>query len=137
MFFNADDKSAVKSVNFLEEVGTLYDLLIYLLGNAKRILNSPRIQIDFFKAIHVLKRTISSMKTDITDKSGEQKKEIFAEQESVLNNAILLLEKRGEIIDQFTKNNITSRGVKFFDAPEKIKKSTPKTPSQKNQFLNR
>ena len=77
------------------------------------------------------------MKTDITDKSGEQKKEIFAEQESVLNNAILLLEKRGEIIDQFTKNNITSRGVKFFDAPEKIKKSTPKTPSQKNQFLNR
>ena len=137
LFFNADDKSAVKSVNFLEEVGTLYDLLIYLLGNAKRILNSPRIPIDFFKAIHVLKRTISSMKTDITDKSGEQKKEIFAEQESVLNNAILLLEKRGEIIDQFTKNNITSRGVKFFDAPEKIKKSTPKTLSQKNQFLNR
>ena len=123
MFFNADDKSAVKSVNFLEEVGTLYDLLIYLLGNAKRILNSPRIQIDFFKAIHVLKRTISSMKTDITDKSGEQKKEIFAEQESVLNNAILLLEKRGEIIDQFTKNNITSRGVKFFDAPEKYAKN--------------
>ena len=43
------------------------------------------------------------MKIDITDQSEEQKKNIFAEQESVLSNAEMLLEKRGEIIDQFTK----------------------------------
>ena len=38
----------------------------------------------------------------------------------------MLLEKRGEIIDPFTKNNIISRGEKVFDAPKKILKSTPK-----------
>ena len=54
------------------------------------------------------------MKTDITDQSEEQKKKIFAEQESVLKNAKLLLEKRGEIINQFTKNNIISRGWEIF-----------------------
>ena len=31
-FFNIDEKPVVKSVDFLEEVGTLYDLLIYLLA---------------------------------------------------------------------------------------------------------
>ena len=36
----------------------------------------------------------------------------------------MLLKKRGEIINQFTKNNIISRGEKFFDSPQKIKKST-------------
>ena len=41
--------------------------------------------------------------------SEEQKKDIFAEQESVLNNAEVLLKKRQEITDQFTKNNIISR----------------------------
>ena len=80
----------------------------------------------FFEAICVLKTTISSMKPDIKDQSEEQKKVIFAEQESVLNNAKMLLEKRGEIIDPFTKNNIISRGEKVFDAPKKILKSTPK-----------
>ena len=88
----------------------MYDLLIYLLPNADRVLNSAQTQINFFKVINVLKTTISSMKTDITDQSEEQKKKIFAEQESVLKNAKLLLEKRGEIINQFTKNNIISRG---------------------------
>ena len=53
--------------------------------------------------MHVLKTIILSMKIDITDQSEEQKKNIFAEQESVLSNAEMLLEKRGEIIDQFTK----------------------------------
>ena len=38
----------------------------------------------FFEAIYVLKTTISSMKPDIKDQSEEQKKIIFAEQESVL-----------------------------------------------------
>ena len=40
----------------------------------------------------------------------------------------LFLEKRTEIIEQFTKNNIISRGENFFDAPKKILKSTPKKP---------
>ena len=52
-----------------------------------------------------------------------------------LNNAEALLKKRQEIISQFTKNNIISRGDKFFDVPKKIEKSTPK--NQKNQFLSR
>ena len=30
LLFRIDDKSVVKSVDFLEEIGTLYDLLIYL-----------------------------------------------------------------------------------------------------------
>ena len=33
LFFEIDDKSVVKSADFLEEIGTLYDLLIYLLDN--------------------------------------------------------------------------------------------------------
>ena len=66
------------------------------------------------------------METDITDQSEEQKKKIFAEQESVLNNAIFLLKKRGEIIDEFKNIYIISRGERFFDVPEKILKSTPK-----------
>ena len=44
------------------------------------------------------------MKTDITDQSEEQKKKMFVEQENVLSNAEMLLEKRGELFDQFTKN---------------------------------
>ena len=84
----------------------MYDLLIYLLGNVKRILNSTETQIHLFKAIHVLEILISSMKNDITDQIEEQKKEIFGVQKSVLNNAKVLLAKRQEIIDQFTKNNI-------------------------------
>ena len=44
---------------FLEEIGTLYDLLIYLLDNPMTIITSLETQIYFFKA----------MKTDITDQS--------------------------------------------------------------------
>ena len=69
----------------------MYDLLIYLLGNGKRVLNSTEVQVDFFKAIYVLK---TSMKNDITDQSEEQKKKTFEEQESVLNDAEVLLEVR-------------------------------------------
>ena len=94
MFFNIDDKSFVKNVDFLKEFGTVYDLLIYLLGNANRIINSSEDQINFFKAIYVLKTIISSMKNDIIDQKEEQKSKLFAEQESVLNNVKLLLEKK-------------------------------------------
>ena len=46
------------------------------------------------------------MKTDITDKSEELKKKIFAEKENVLSNAEMLFKKRGELINQFSKKNI-------------------------------
>ena len=73
LFFKIENKSAVKDVYFLKEFGTLYDLLIYLLNN-KRITISSRNQLNFLEAINVLEIIISSMKSDVTDKSEEQKK---------------------------------------------------------------
>ena len=61
MFFQIDDKSVNNDVDFLEEIGTLYDLLIYLLDNSMRIGNSAQVQLNFFKAITSLKIIISSM----------------------------------------------------------------------------
>ena len=78
MFFSRDDKSVVKSVGFLEEFGTLYDLMIYLRDNSMRMITSSEDQLNFFEAMTVLKKNISDMKTDVTDKSEEQKKKIFA-----------------------------------------------------------
>ena len=56
MFFSIDDKSVVKSVDLLEEFGTLYDLLVYILGNAERIIISSEDQTNFLKAIALLKK---------------------------------------------------------------------------------
>ena len=75
LFFEIDDKSVVKSADFLKEIGTLYDLLIYLLDNSMNAVTSGQIQGDFFKAITTLKIIISKLKPDITDQSEEQKKE--------------------------------------------------------------
>ena len=72
------------------------------------------------------------MKIDITDQSEEQKNKIFPKQESVLNNAEVLLEKRNDIIKQFGKNNIISNGEKFFGAPKKSKESISKKSEQKS-----
>ena len=83
LFFEIDDKSVVKIADFLEEIGTLYDLLIYLLDNPMNTVTSAQIQGYFFKTTTVLKEIISSMKTDITDQSEEEKKKIFAKQENV------------------------------------------------------
>ena len=55
----------------------------------------------------------------------------LAEQENVLSNAEMLLKKRGELIDQFSKNNIISKGEKFFDAPKKSEESIPDKSKQK------
>ena len=41
----------------------------------------------------------------------------------------MLLKKRGELIEQFSKNNIISKNEKFYDAPKKSKESI----SEKNQ----
>ena len=56
LFFEIDDKSVVKGVDFLEEFGTLYDLLIYLFDNAERIIISSEDQLNFLKTISVLKK---------------------------------------------------------------------------------
>ena len=72
------------------------------------------------------------MKIDIADQSEEQKKKILAKQESLLNNAELLLEKRNNLIDQFTKNNVISMGDKFYDAPKKSEESILEKLEQKS-----
>ena len=99
MFFEINDKSVVKSVDFLKEIGTLYDLLIYLLDNSIKIATSAQTQLDFFKAITALKIIISNIKTDITDQSEKELKKILAEQENVSSIAKMLLTKRGELIE--------------------------------------
>ena len=128
LFFEINNKSVVKSVGFLEEIGTLYDLLVYLLDNSMRIVTSTQTQGDFLKAITILRIIISNIKTDITDQSKEEKKKIFAEQGNVLSSAQMLLIKRRELLDQSAKNNIISKNEKIFDAPKKIGKSTLKKP---------
>ena len=131
LFFSIYDKSAVKNADFLEELVTLYGLLIYLLDNSIRIISSTKAQAELLEAIAVLKKIISSIKTDVTDQSREQKKKNFAEQESVLNNAELLLKKRYDIINQFAKNNIISRNEKFYDAPKKSEERISENSEQK------
>ena len=131
LLFETDDKLVVKSFDFLKDIVTLYDLLICLLDNSMTILTSTQTQIDFFKAITVLIIIISNMKTDITDQSEEEKKKIFAEQENILSNTEMLLKKRGELIDQFSKNNIISKGEKYYYAPKKSEESISKKSEQK------
>ena len=97
-----------------------------------RIANSPQAQLDFVKAITSLKIIISSLKTDIKDQSEEEKKKIFAKQENVLSNGEMLLEKTGELIDQFSKNNIISNNEKFYDAPKINEKSISEKLEQKS-----
>ena len=123
MFFDTDIKSAVKSADFLKETGTLYDLLIYFLGNRINLINSVQILSHFFKAIGTLKIIISNLNTDITDQSEEPKNKIFAKQENVLSNAEILLEKRNNLIEQFSKHNIISMCEKFYDAPKTSEES--------------
>ena len=131
LLFEIEDKLVVKSVDFFKDIGTLYDLLICLLDNSMTILTSTQTQIDFFKAITVLIIIISNMKTDITDESEEEKTKIFAEQENILSNTEMLLKKRGELIDQFSKNNIISKGEKYYYAPKKSEESISKKSEQK------
>ena len=78
LLFEIDDKAVVKSADFLKEIGTLYDLLSYLLDNSMNAVTSAQTQLNFFKAITVLETIILNIKTDITDQSEEQKKKILA-----------------------------------------------------------
>ena len=68
-----DGSSIIKNFDILENFGTLYDLLIYLLGNAKRIINSAEIQAQLFKVIEVLKTIISKMLLQIKVKNRKKK----------------------------------------------------------------
>ena len=97
----------------------MYDLLIYLLNNSMRIIISSEDQTKFFEAIIILKTIISSMKTGIKDQGEEGKKKLFAKQENFLSNAEMLLKKIGELIKQFSENNIISKNEKFFDVSKK------------------
>ena len=106
--------------------------MIYLLDNPINVINSAQIQGDFFKAITTLKIIISNLKTDITDQSEEQKKKLYAKQENVLSNADMLLIKRGELIEQFSKNNIISKDEKFYDTPKKSEESISEKLEQKS-----
>ena len=119
MFFEIKDKSVSKDVDFLKEFSTLYNLLIHLLGNNKRLTISLEDQLKLLKAVSVLEATIPSIKNDITDQSEEQKKKIFVKQESVLNNAKVLLEERNNLIGKFSKSNKISQDEKFYGSPKK------------------
>ena len=123
LFFKLNEAAAVKNVDFLQKFGTFSDLLSFLLNNSMRIITSVEDQTKIFKAITVLRIIISNMKTDIADQSKEEKKKVFAEQKIVLSNAEMLLEQRQELIDQFSKNDIISKGEKFYGAPKRVKKA--------------
>ena len=97
-----------------------------------RMTTSAKDQIMFLEAITVLKAIILSMKTDIKDQSEEVKKKIFAKQENVLSNSEMLLRKRGELIEQFSKNNIISKNGKFYDASKKSEESILEKSEQKS-----
>ena len=96
-----------------------------------RIITSTETQTDFLKAITVLKIIISNMKADISGQSEEQTKKILIEQENVLSNAEMLLKKKGDLIDQFSKNNIISKGEKFYDTPNNSQESISEKSKQK------
>ena len=135
MFFSIYDKSAVKSFDFLDEFGTLYNLLIYLLNNSIRIISSTKAQTEFLEATTALKIIISSIKADVTNQSEEEKNKIFAERENVLSNAEMLFIKRGELIKQFSKNNTISKNAKFYDTPKKSEESISEKSEQKSDQL--
>ena len=49
LFFKLNKASVVKNIDFLNEIGPLYDLLIFLLDNSMRIVTSTETRIDFLK----------------------------------------------------------------------------------------
>ena len=73
LFFEIDDP-VIKSFDFLENVGMLYDLLINLLNENENIHNSLVMQIYLAKIISKLKTTISEKNENITAESEKQKK---------------------------------------------------------------
>ena len=76
-FFETDDP-VIKSFDLLENVGTLYDLLINLLNENENKLDSLNTQVYLTKIISKLKITIFEKIENITDKSEEEKKRNFS-----------------------------------------------------------
>ena len=139
MFSEIDDKSVVKSVDFLEEIGILYDSLIYLLENSKMLLIFMESQLDLAKVITILEIVITNIKKwRYRSKWRRKKKEIIAEQESVLNKVKVLFQKRERLIEQFGKNNIISKDKKYYYVLEKSEESIQSNQNKNliNQFLN-
>ena len=97
---------------------------IYL-AIVKELLFLQKINWSPWKQYLYLKQLSQTSKLALQIKVKNEKKKIFAKQESVLSNAEMLLIKRGELLDQFAKNNIISKDEKFFDEPKNIEKSTP------------
>ena len=77
MFFEIDNKSVVKSADFSKEIGTLYDLLIYLFDNPINAVTSAQIQGDFFKPITTLKNNYFKPKNWHYRSEWRTKKENF------------------------------------------------------------
>ena len=129
LFFEIDD-SVIRSYDFLENVGTLYDLLINLLNENETILDSSAMQLDLNKIMLWLKSIISKKNENITDKSKKQTKNFFAPN-SVITNSSELITKTGDIINQFNKGNIITKSEKFSEALKKITESITEEKSKK------
>ena len=76
MFFEIDDP-VIRSYDFLENVGMLYDLLINLLNENEAILGSSPMQLDLTEIMFSLKGIISKKIANITDKSKKTKKNLL------------------------------------------------------------
>ena len=83
----------------------MYDLLINLLNENESILDSSVMQVYLAKII-------------------------FTAHSSVLINLNELVEKRNDIINQFSEGNIITKNEKFFDTPRKITESVTKQKSE-------
>ena len=57
---------------------------------------------------------------------------MFAKHENVLSNAEMLLIKRGELIEQFSKTNIISKNKKYYNVPKKSEESISEKTEQKS-----
>ena len=73
MFSEIEDPD-INSYDFLEIVGTLYDLLINLLNEIENLLNSSNMQFDLNKLMFILKSIIQKKIENIADKIEKQKK---------------------------------------------------------------
>ena len=82
LFFEIDDL-VIRSYDFLENVGTLYDLLINLLNENETILDSSTMQLDLTKTMFVLKSIIFKKIENIRDKREKQTNESFAAANSI------------------------------------------------------
>ena len=72
--FSEIEDPDINSYDFLEIVGTLYDLLINLLNEIENLLNSSNMQFDLNKLMFILKSIIQKKIENIADKIEKQKK---------------------------------------------------------------